>query len=383
VHFVDGVAEQSMPRPAKRHERLFQDAKVYRAPNFNPEKPSGASWLLTLPKQNQSNLEYNDEWYRNRLRTLQAVDEMIDELVERLKRANVLKNTYIFFSTDNGYSIGQHRRQPGKQCAFEEDINIPLLIRGPGISKGHQTSIVTSHIDLAPTFLSLAGVSDAELAKYQLDGTAIPLSPEESFLSEQPWSQEHVNVEMWGIIQSEGKYGFTLYPNHTYKALRVVGAGYDLLYIVWCSNEHELYDMTKDPWQMDNILNEGTGAFSIGMSTASFKDAKSSMGSDQIVSAANITDTVSSLVSRLDALLLVLKTCRMDECRFPWSSLHPNGDVRSLRDALDPRFDNFYHKRPKVQYERCERGYIPESEGAMWNGSVSFGAMEHEIWVGA
>ncbi|ETI24761.1 hypothetical protein G647_04131 [Cladophialophora carrionii CBS 160.54] len=384
VHITDDSVEQSMPRPASRHEHLFKDAKVQRRANFNPDRPSGASWLLDLPVQNQTNVDYNDEWYRNRLRTLQAVDEMIDRLVSRLHQAGALENTYIFFSTDNGYSIGHHRRQPGKQCAFEEDINIPFLVRGPGVPQGHRTTIVTSHVDLAPTFLSLAGVSDVEMAKYELDGTAIPLQLEDLALAEESWPQEHVNVEMWGIIQSEGKHGFVLYPNHTYKALRISGDGYDLLYTVWCSNEHELYDMTHDPWQMDNVYGEGTRTYTIGMPSERLRDEiSSSLSAVGIFSHGNITTTISHLISRLDALLLVLKTCRMDECRTPWSSLHPTGQVRNLRDALDVRFDEFYHMHPKVRYEQCERGYIPESEGPMWDSGMSFRAMEHEVWTGA
>ncbi|OAG38719.1 hypothetical protein AYO21_07072 [Fonsecaea monophora] len=385
VHFNNNTAEQSMPRPAPRHRSLFQDTRVPRTPNFNPDVSSGASWILTLAKQNQSNLDYNDEWYRNRLRALQAVDEMIGGVVDHLEQADMLENTYLFFSTDNGYSIGQHRRQPGKQCAFEEDINIPLIIRGPGVPEGHLTEIVTSHIDLAPTFLSLAGVADAQIAQYKLDGSVIPFHLLDSLHSEQAWPQEHVNVEMWGIIMSEGEHGFVLYPNHTYKALRVIGDGYDLLYTVWCSNEHELYDMTKDPWQMDNIYVERTRSYNLAMPAAGFSDRPSSATSlattEQILSSINVTTTISYLLSRLDALLLVLKTCQVDECRYPWSALHPAGSVHSLRDALDSRFDEFYRTRPKVQYDRCERGYFPASEGAMWDGSMSFRSMEHEVWI--
>lgn len=217
------------------------------------------------------------------------------------------------------------------------------------------------------------------MSKYDLDGTAIPLH-KQSLLSSQSWPQEHVNVEMWGIIQSEGKYGFILYPNHTYKALRIVGDGYDLLYTVWCSNEHELYDMKTDPWQMDNIYTSSDDNI--------FGFGPSSMGRYQTTSllpslGTNLTTTTSNLLSRLDALLLVLKTCKMDECRFPWSALHSDGDVRSLRDALEPRFDGFYASRPRVQYEKCERGYIAESEGTMWDKSMAIRGMEYEVWSGA
>lgn len=196
------------------------------------------SWISRLPKQNQTNIDFNDHFYRSRLRALQAADEIIDGVVSRLTKAGQLDNTYIIYATDNGYHIGQHRLQPGKQCAFEEDINIPLIIRGPGVPEGFVTESVTTHTDLAPTVMRLAG---AELRE-DFDGAPIPLSGDE--LSGAPASRpELVNVEMWGIIMSEGKYGSVLHPNHTYKALRLVGEDYSFLYTVWCSDEHELYDL--------------------------------------------------------------------------------------------------------------------------------------------
>lgn len=74
------------------------------------------------------------------------------------------------------------------------------------------------------------------------DGQAIPLLElRESEAKEE--RTEHINIEMWGIIMSEGKYGSVLYPDHTYKALRVIGKDYNLLYTIWCSGEHELYDL--------------------------------------------------------------------------------------------------------------------------------------------
>ncbi|ROW11293.1 hypothetical protein VMCG_00861 [Cytospora schulzeri] len=202
---------QSPPRPAERHKHLFPEAKVPRTPSFNSDARGGVSWVSRLPKQSEDNVEYNDEWYRNRLRTLQAVDEMIDNLVKMLTYAGALDNTYIFFSTDNGYSIGQHRRQPGKQCAFEEDINVPLVVRGLGVPEGHVSDAVTSHTDIAPTILQIAGVSVEPQAKYEFDGAPIPLHTP---LAAPERKQEHFNVEMWGIILSEGKYGFDLYRNH-------------------------------------------------------------------------------------------------------------------------------------------------------------------------
>ena len=101
-NFSEKTNVQSPPVPAERHKHLFSDVVVPRTPNFNPDRHGGASWISQLPKQNQTNIDFNDLFYRNRLLALQAVDEMVDSLMKRLADAGVLDNTYIFYSTDNG-----------------------------------------------------------------------------------------------------------------------------------------------------------------------------------------------------------------------------------------------------------------------------------------
>ncbi|SMY28856.1 unnamed protein product [Zymoseptoria tritici ST99CH_1A5] len=375
-NFTEKSNIQSPPVPAARHAHLFANVTVPRTPHFNPDSPHGVSWISRLPQQNQTNIDFNDHFYRSRLRALQSVDEMIDELFTRLEEAGVLDETYIFFSTDNGYHIGQHRLQPGKQCAFEEDINIPLIVRGPGIPRGHVSELVTTHTDLAPTFLSLASSSSSYLEemseKYAFDGQPIPLH---TLLEAESMEHkmEHVNVEMWGIIMSEGKYGSTLYPNHTYKALRVVGEGYSLLYTVWCSGERELYDVLADPYQTSNLYPLDHGVTSIAFpSHRSSEEHGVSYTPFPPPPPNNVSSThspvpLSRLIPRLNTLLMVLKTCKQRQCTHPWSTVHPAGDIHSLRDTLDPQFDEFYAGQEEVAFGWCEKGYISEAEGAVWN----------------
>ncbi|KAI1351769.1 Arylsulphatase [Xylaria sp. FL0043] len=333
-------ARFSEPISANRHQHLFKDVKVPRTANFNPDQPSGANWLLDLPQQNQSNVDYNDHFYRQRLRALQAVDELVDGLVARLKAYGILDNTYFVFSSDNGFHIGQHRLQPGKTCGYEEDINVPLIVRGPGVAANHSTDVVTSHTDLAPTFLRLLGIPLRE----DFDGKPIPLTKHE-IGSAQRARREHVNVEFWGRAISEGEHQILEREHNTYKAIRLSSPDYNLYYSVWCNNEHELYDMNLDPGQLDNIL-----------------AAPGSVSGHNLVAGL----PVSKVVSRLDALLFVLKSCRGYSCRQPWKQLHPAGDVGSLTDALDSKYDDFYAEQTRVKFETCENGYLVEAEGPMW-----------------
>ncbi|KAI8228239.1 Arylsulfatase [Colletotrichum sp. SAR 10_86] len=231
------------PIPAERHANLFPDAIVPRTDNFNPEKVSGASWVRQQPRQSAENVAFNDHFYRNRLRALQAVDELVDSVVSKLEEYGILQETYIFYTTDNGYHIGHHRLQPGKECGYEEDINIPLIIRGPQVPEGKVAEVVTTHQDLVPTIMGLA---QAPL-RADFDGLAIPLT-EEDFGDAAKTRHEHVTVEYWGFAASEGPWGYfgrneSFVFNNTYKALRVVSKEYNLYYSVWCNNEHELYDL--------------------------------------------------------------------------------------------------------------------------------------------
>ncbi|QDS69091.1 hypothetical protein FKW77_010126 [Venturia effusa] len=242
---ANGRLPFSAPVPADRHKDLFKDLKLPRTNNFNPDVPSGASWVKRLDKQNESVVEYNDEFYRKRLRSLQAVDELVDGLFERLERLNLLDNTYIIYSSDNGFHIGQHRLPPGKSCAYEEDINVPLIIRGPGVSPNSTTNIVTTHTDLAPTILKMIGAP----TRPDFDGSPIPIHTDELTSSKRRQAQEHVNVEYWGLGIGEGTFSGDKVPNNTYKSVRVIGAdgAYSLSYTVWCEGDHELYDLLADP----------------------------------------------------------------------------------------------------------------------------------------
>jgi len=81
------------------------------------------------------------------------------------------------------------------------------------------------------------------------------------------------------------------------------------------------------------------------------------------------TIPLSQLLARLDALLMVTKSCIGYTCIHPWSAIHPKGDVKTLKDALRDEFNGFYaHQQEKVRFDRCELGYILESEGPQAGG---------------
>ncbi|GME32631.1 putative arylsulfatase precursor protein [Neofusicoccum parvum] len=316
----------SLPVAAPRHQGLFRNASVPRTPGFNPSsQPGHASWVAGLPVLNGSEVAYGDEFYRRRLEALQAVDELVDAVVTKLGALGVLDDTYVFYTSDNGFHIGQHRLPPGKSCGFEEDILVPMFVRGPGVAKNATVDFPTTHTDIAPTIFELAGIG----LRGDFDGVPMPVREDD-------------------LVQAG-----TDFPNNTYKFLRIVGESYSLAYSVWCTNEHELYDLKTDPYQLRNLLapaNYNTTLLSLPLPT---------------------------VVHRLDTLLMVLKSCAGTSCTQPWQVLHPDQDVHTLADALDERYDGFYAAQKRVAFSECALGYIRGVEGPMqvmsWQGETGEG----------
>lgn len=230
------------PIPADRHKHLFKDVKIPRTEHFNPDQPSGANWIRNRKQLTDENIEFNDHYYRQRLRSLQSVDELIEGVIKKLEQYEILDNTFIFYTTDNGFHVSQHRLNPGKECNLLEDVNIPLLVRGPGVPEGEVSEIITAHVDLAPTLLSLAHAP----LRASFDGEPIPLTSEDLQRAEKS-RHEHVAIEFWGMAVFEAVARFednVVLFNNTYKTVRVISDNYNLRYTVWCNNEHELYDLT-------------------------------------------------------------------------------------------------------------------------------------------
>lgn len=74
--------------------------------------------------------------------------------------------------------------------------------------------------------------------------------------------------------------------------------------------------------------------------------------------------SISAVADRLDSLVMVTKTCKGSSCTHPWKTLHPDGSVKSLEDALDKRYDEFYRNQIRVSFTGCKKGQLREFEGA-------------------
>jgi N-acetylglucosamine-6-sulfatase len=146
--------------PPPRYTDRFRDAKAPRPPSFNEQDVSDKpKWVREQPLLTSTQINEIDKLYRNRLRSMLAVDDLIGRIVGSLRYSRKLSNTYIVFTSDNGVPLGTHRKNHGKWSAYEEDMRVPLMVRGPGVPKGVKRQHLVLNNDFAPTFARLGRVS--------------------------------------------------------------------------------------------------------------------------------------------------------------------------------------------------------------------------------
>ena len=117
------------------------------------DKPA---YIRALPRFDPANV---DAKYRQRARSLQAVDDALKAITDALAAGGRLASTYVVFASDNGFDLGPHRISGQKSTPYEETIRMPLYVRGPGVAPGLVLPQMVGNVDLAPTFAAWAGTT--------------------------------------------------------------------------------------------------------------------------------------------------------------------------------------------------------------------------------
>nr|XP_020443069.1 N-acetylglucosamine-6-sulfatase-like [Monopterus albus] len=255
---------------APQYQGEFSNVKAPRDGSFN--KPGKAKhWLLRQPvnPMTDSSLAFLDDAYRRRWRTLLSVDDMVEALVKKLDSIKELNNTYIFYTSDNGYHTGQFSLPIDKRQLYEFDIRIPLMVRGPGIKPNQTLQAPVLNIDLAPTILDISGVN---LSSVNVDG--------QSFLSQMAPSLRNGTARPFFLVEYSGEGHPTTDPicpklgpglsqcfpdcvcedayNNTYACIRTLDSEHNLQYCEFADSESfvEVYNLTSDPHQLQNIVKQ-------------------------------------------------------------------------------------------------------------------------------
>ncbi len=156
--WIGTKAPHQPANPAPRDEDAYPGVSLPRPPSFDEKDVSDKpDWISDNPPLSVEQKKYMEELHRKRLQSMLAVDDMVGDLIKALRQTGKLDNTFIFFTSDNGFHLGEHRLGAGKWTAYEEDIRIPLIVRGPGVPEGRTLHQMVLTNDFAPTFADLAG----------------------------------------------------------------------------------------------------------------------------------------------------------------------------------------------------------------------------------
>ena len=237
------------PRPAPRYAERSAEFELPRPPSFNEPDISDKSSNLhdAAPPMTAEQIAQLELDYQGRAGSLLAVDDHVAKLVRVLRRTGQLRNTMIVFLSDNGWMQGEHRVTGDKFLPYEESLRIPLVIRGPGVPRGRTVRGQVSNIDLAPTLLDAA---DAQAGR-RMDGVSLMPTirdpgkrPDRALMIEAlaPLFQADIPINAW---------------DRPYTGVRTDR----YTYVIWTeTGERELYDLRKDPYQLENVA--GDSAFS-------------------------------------------------------------------------------------------------------------------------
>jgi N-acetylglucosamine-6-sulfatase len=239
-------APHSPYTPAPRDRKKYATLKAPRTKAFNAVTTNAPTWLAAKKPLSAAAKKELDVKFRKRARSVRAIDAMIARIQATLVAKGVADNTYLIFSSDNGFHLGEHRLRAGKQTAFDTDIRVPLVVTGPGVPAGRQVAELAENIDLRPTFASLAGadlspvIDGRDLSGLMRGGTAA--DPRDAVLIEH---RGEVMIAADPDVQSKASGN-----PPTYAALR----GPDWLYVEYITGEREYYDTVADPAQLNNVV---------------------------------------------------------------------------------------------------------------------------------
>ena len=248
--YLSHKAVHSDFQPADRYASQYADldirfpASMADTPQNNRGKPMWVrnqrnSWHgVDFPYHSKRDLR---EYFRSYYRTLSAVDDSLGRTLAYLRKNKLEANTLIVFTSDNGFLMGEHGLID-KRNAYEPSIRVPMVAYAPGLlPKGVTNPVRVRNLDLAPTFLELAGVK----APPQFEGQSV-LPVATGAVAAKDWPAQDLIYEYY--------WEWTFPQTPTTFAIERGRLKYIQYHGVW--DLEELYDLAKDPDEMNNLIND-------------------------------------------------------------------------------------------------------------------------------
>ena len=228
--------------PAKQYQRRLENLAPINSPDFNQRNIGKEPWRYWHKDMLKAAARiYINDVRRRQEESLLSLDRSVKQIVDTLRRKGELDNTVILYTSDNGFLWGEHRLG-GKIWPYEESTHVPLIVRTPWQTTATTNSEPVLNIDLASTITALAG------ARPGLPQDGRSLVP---FLHGRtvPWRKAFV-VEYLGDSQlrAGGPPPYIAVQTKRY------------LYVEYRNGWRELYDLRRDPWELNNIAGEKTTA---------------------------------------------------------------------------------------------------------------------------
>jgi len=246
VDFIDGakrpfflyfapVAPHLPAIPAPQDAGALKDLPPLSDPAVNETDIADKPWAAWHDRSmTERALSYTDQVRERQLETLLAVDRAVGQVVDALRAKGELDRTVIFYTSDNGFLWGEHRLG-GKIWPYEPSTNVPLIVRTPWAIGGTVDDEPVLNIDFAPTIAQLAGVTPAS----PVDGASFA-----PFLEgrTEPWRKAYL-VEYLGKSELSQGGPPPFVGVHTSR----------YLYVEYRNGWRELYDLRRDPWELQNV----------------------------------------------------------------------------------------------------------------------------------
>ena len=264
--------------PAPRDLFRRAGATLPRLPGFNEKDLSDKpKWFQKQSKRRLSRKQIKviQNERRRAEEQLLSVDLAVAGLVNALSDRGILDDTYIIFTSDNGFFRGEHRISNGKYLPHDPSSRVPLLILGPGIPKGEVSDELVWLGDVPQTILEIAsGTQDPGL-----DGRSLlPFAQNPANRSTRPIllegdtgggsteaeparaSSARARAAKVGVAGKRGVKNLDQEPNAiksqavirkapAYRAIRTDR----YLFVVYANGQTELYDMRRDPGQLHSL----------------------------------------------------------------------------------------------------------------------------------
>lgn len=251
-----GVHAPHLPStPAPWYKDEFPSLSAPRPPNYNFHGSTHHYLVRSQPPLTEDVQSAIDELYRDRQRSLLSVDDIMHDVINLLSRYGQLETTYVVWTSDHGYQLGQFRLPAEKEQPYEHVIRVPFFIRGPCIPEGSTLPFVASMVDVLPTLIELAG--GAVPASMDGHSFARPL-----LLGGSSFRERHL-VEYWSVPRMPYYDHLIDMENNTFIGVRLLNATHSYLYVEYYAHRHEqnfvhpieceLFDLKHDPWQLQNV----------------------------------------------------------------------------------------------------------------------------------